>query len=69
MAPEGQLWLQRSNPTQDSTAVYDVFDTTGRQAAQVTLPRGRRLVGLGQGTLYATRTDADGLQWLERYRR
>lgn len=69
MAPEGQLWLQRSNPTQDSTAVYDVFDTAGRQAAQVTLPRGRRLVGLGQGTLYATRTDADGLQWLERYRR
>ena len=69
MAPEGQLWLQRSNPTQDSTAVYDVFDTTGHPTAQVTLPRGRRLVGLGQGTLYATRTDADGLQWLERYRR
>ncbi len=69
MAPEGQLWLQRSNSIQDSTAVYDVFDTAGRQAAQVTLPRGRRLVGLGQGTLYATRTDTDGLQWLERYRR
>jgi hypothetical protein len=69
MAPEGQLWLQRSTPTQDSTAVYDVFDANGRPTAQVTLPRGRRMVGLGQGTLYATRTDADGLQWLERYRR
>ncbi|MEO8635128.1 MAG: hypothetical protein ABI587_07615 [Gemmatimonadales bacterium] len=69
MAPEGQLWLQHSTATQDSTAMYDVFDGTGRQTAQVTLPRGRRLVGLGQGTLYATRTDADGLQWLERYRR
>ena len=69
MSPEGQFWLQRSNPTQDSTAVYDVFDPTGHPAGQVTLPRGRRLVGLGQGTLYATRTDADGLQWLERYRR
>jgi hypothetical protein len=69
MAPEGQLWLQRSTATQDSTAIYDVFDTSGHQAAQVTLPRGRRLVGLGRATLYATRTDADGLQWLERYRR
>ena len=69
MAPEGQLWLQHSTATQDSTAVYDVFDASGRQVVRVTLPRGRRLVGLGQGTLYATRSDADGLQWLERYRR
>lgn len=69
LAPEGQLWLPRATSARDSTPVYDLFDATGKHTGRVTLPLGRRLVGLGKGVLYATRTDEDGLQWLERYRR
>jgi hypothetical protein len=69
MAPEGLLWLTRSTPASDSTPTFDLFDQSGAPAGRVTLPIGRRLVGIGRGTLYAVRTDGDGLQWLERYRR
>lgn len=69
MSPEGQLWLERYTPSRDSTAVYDVFDANGNLASRVAFPRGRQVVGIGQGTVYAVRTDEDGLQWLERYRR
>ncbi len=44
----------------------------GREADlkyRVTLPPGRELVGFGRTALYAVRTDAYGLQWLERYHR
>ena len=68
-APEGDLWVARSAPARDSVMVYDVFNATGNLAARVSLPKGRRLVGLGVGTAYAVRTDEDGLEWLERYRR
>ncbi len=68
-SPEGQLWLQRNSPASDSVPAYDVFDASGRLARRVYLPKGRQVVGLGTGTVYAVRTDSDGLQWLERYRR
>lgn len=66
---DGQLWVQRYTSARDSVPVFDVFDAAGNLASRVFLPKGRQLVGLGQGTLYAVRTDSDGLQWLERYRR
>jgi hypothetical protein len=66
---DGQLWLQRYTSAADSTPVFDVFDASGNLASRVYLPKGRQVVGIGQSTLYAVRTDADGLQWLERYRR
>jgi hypothetical protein len=69
ITPEGQLWLARSTAARDSTPVFDVFDARGTLTARVTLPIGRRVVGMGQGVVYAVRTDEDGLQWLERYRR
>jgi hypothetical protein len=68
-SPEGELWVQRSRAASDSTPVYDVFNPSGNLAARISLPKGRALVGLGTGTAYATRTDEDGLQWLERYKR
>lgn len=68
-APEGQLWVTRSTSARDSTPVYDLFDAGGKLTGRVTLPLGRRMVGLGKGVVYAVRTDEDGLQWLERYRR
>lgn len=69
LTPEGQLWIGRSTAAQDSTPVFDVFDARGALTGRVTLPLGRRVVGMGQGVVYAVRTDEDGLQWLERYRR
>jgi hypothetical protein len=68
LAPDGTLWVERSVPLgQPST--WDVLDERGRLASRVLLPRGRRLAGLGNGTLYAVATDEDGIQRLERYRR
>ena len=69
MAPEGVLWLVRTTSASDSTPTFDLFDRSGAGTGRVILPLGRRLVGIGKGTLYAVRTDGDGLQWLERYRR
>ncbi len=69
ITPEGQFWVERSTAARDSMPVFDVFDARGAVTGRVTLPLGRRVVGMGQGVVYAVRTDEDGLQWLERYRR
>ncbi|MEP6571479.1 MAG: hypothetical protein ABJD11_02255 [Gemmatimonadota bacterium] len=67
--PEGELWVQRYTPAADSTPVFDVFDSRGQVISTVTLPLGARLIGVGQGVLYATRNEREGHQILERYRR
>jgi hypothetical protein len=46
---------------------YDVFDGAGMRAATVELTAGRRIVAIGVAHAYVVRTDADDLQWLERY--
>jgi hypothetical protein len=69
ITPDGQLWVRRHTQARDSVPAYDVFDASGNLSGRVYLPKGRQVVGLGQGTVYAVRTDADGLQWLERYSR
>jgi hypothetical protein len=69
LGPEGDLWVQRSVPAAFKRERYDVFDRAGRLVRQIEFPEGRRLIGLGQGVLYAVRTDEDGLVWLEKYRR
>ncbi|HXI21587.1 MAG TPA: hypothetical protein VNH46_10900 [Gemmatimonadales bacterium] len=68
ISPDGRFWIEQSTRSGDSTEVYDTFDAAGGLMGRVILPRGRRLVGVGRGTVYAIRTDDDGLQWLERYR-
>jgi hypothetical protein len=67
--PEGEIWIRVSQPAAAKAAVFDVVDGAGRLVKRVRLPDGRRLVGFGKGTLYAVQTDADDLEWLERYRR
>lgn len=69
VTPEGEAWVQRSQPARIKTPLFDVFDGSGRPVKQVALPEGRRLVGMGRGVLYAVRTDENDLQWIERYRR
>lgn len=68
VTPEGEVWVERHVPHGDPET-YDVFDSAGRRLRQVVLPEGRTLEGFGRGVAYLVRTDADDLQWLERYRR
>jgi hypothetical protein len=68
--PEGEVWVLRHQSHRDEVrALFDVFDRRGELVNRVRLPEGRRLVGFGDGVLYAVVTDDDDLQWLERYRR
>lgn len=69
VSPEGNLWIQVSQPAAAKAELWDVVDARGQRIRQVVLPESRRLVGLGNGTLYTVRRDADDLEWLERYRR
>ena len=69
VSPDGELWIQVSQPAVAKGDLWDVVDARGQRIRQVVLPEGRRLVGLGKGTLYTVRRDADDLEWLERYRR
>ena len=69
MAPNGELWVQRSQPT-DAPPLYDVFDGQGRLVRQVRLQKDTRLVGFGAASVYVARTDTeDELQYLQRFRR
>jgi len=67
--PEGELWIERAQPAKEPRRTYDVFDASGRLSRQVVLPDDRRLIGFGNGVLYAVRVDQDDLEWLERYSR
>lgn len=67
IAPNGTLWVERSVPRGQPSA-WDLFDGTGKLTTRVTLPTGRRLGGLGAGTVYLIATDEDGLEKVERYR-
>lgn len=69
ITPEGELWVQRYTAAADSVPAFDVFNAQGVLTGRVLLPKGRRVVGMGQGVVYAVRIDDDGLQWLERYKR
>lgn len=62
----GRAWVQRSLPAGEPP-LYDLFDGSGALVGQVRLPPDRRLVGFGEGTLYAVYVDAMDLQTLERY--
>jgi hypothetical protein len=67
VAPNGELWVRRTRAPGDEIPYYDVFDASGRLVGHVTLPKGARLVGFGKGSVYLVRTDADDLQYLQKY--
>lgn len=63
---DGSLWVERSVRL-DLPQTWDVIGPDGRVKGRLQMPRGRRLMSLGARWLYATSTDEDGLQHLERY--
>jgi len=65
-AGDGRLWVRRTTPAGDPPT-FDVFDSEGRRVERVKLPHGRRLLGFGQGKLYAVSRDEFALEYLERY--
>lgn len=67
-SPDGSLWVERSRPAGERRRTYDVFDARGNLSRRVVLPENRRLLGFGEGMLFAIRTDSDDLEWVERYR-
>lgn len=68
LAPEGVLWVERAQHA-GQPARFDLFDRNGERVGRAVLPAGRRLLGLGRGTLYLVATDDDGVERVERYRR
>lgn len=67
-SPGGQFWVIRSPATAAiQGSQVDVLDAAGKRIREITLPAGRRLVGLDRGGIYLAREDDDGLQFLERY--
>ena len=70
VAPDGGVWVERSRRVADSTAVYDVFDTNGRLAAQARLRPNSRIIGIGTRNIYIVRQTTDDDFWhLEQWRR
>lgn len=68
ISPEGVMWVERAQHGGEP-ARFDLFDQTGDRIGRVMLPAGRRLLGLGRGTLYLVATDESGIERVERYRR
>ena len=66
-APNGEVWVFRQRAADDRIPSADVFDARGALVARVTLPADTRPIALGLRGVYAIRTDADGLQYLQRY--
>jgi hypothetical protein len=65
---QGLAWVERHVPAGEPP-VLDVFDAEGHHIGAVTIPARSSLRGFGDGTLYVTRWDDLGFQWLERYDR
>lgn len=66
-APDGTLWIRRAQPAKTDGNIYDVFDAQGRLVRKVALTGRRSVLGFGPGVVFASRTDDDDLQWIERF--
>ncbi len=64
----GEAWVRRHRES-GATPRYDVFGGDGALKYQVELSEGRRVIGFGSRSVYVTRIDEFGLQYLERYER
>ncbi|HET8632552.1 MAG TPA: hypothetical protein VFL88_00280 [Gemmatimonadales bacterium] len=67
-SPEGEIWVERSQPA-GAPELVDVFGPAGNLLRQVKLPPRTRLVAVGAKGIYAARTDDDGLWYLQRYKK
>lgn len=66
-ALDGTLWIRRTQTAANPQVRYDVVDRSGAIVRVVTLDLSERIVGFGRGTVFTTRTDADGIEVLRRH--
>ncbi|HVT38614.1 MAG TPA: hypothetical protein VHE78_06210 [Gemmatimonadaceae bacterium] len=62
---KGFVWVLRANAAGDGRRRFDVFNALGQLAHRVGMPPGTQVAGFGANTIYAVRTDQDGVQRLE----
>ena len=63
------VWVPRSEAARFKNRRWDVFNATGKLRGTVLVPNGRMLKVINATHVYVRYTDADGLQWIERYPR
>jgi hypothetical protein len=66
--PTGEIWVLRAREANDDAPLYDVFDARGQLVSRVALPKGARLLGFGNGSVYLSRMDDDDLVYIQRWR-
>jgi hypothetical protein len=65
-APNGDVWVRRATPARVDRELWDVIDPAGALVARWQLPKGIRLVTVGDGAVYTARVDDDDLNFLQR---
>src|SRR5690349_10821042 len=63
-SPAGDLWVQRYGHLTDPPS-YDVIDKKGNRIAAYVFPISIRLVGFGNGVVYAVRKDDNDLEYVQ----
>jgi hypothetical protein len=66
-APDGTLWIRRTQTAANPQVRYDVVDRRGAIVRVVTASPSERIVGFGRGTIITTQTDSDGIEFLRRH--
>lgn len=64
-APDGRLWVKRATPIRVGREQWDVLDASGKVVARWRLPAKTTIVAVGDGVVYAVRTDEDDLRYLQ----
>jgi hypothetical protein len=67
VAPDGNIWVRRTEPASTPNAFVDILDAKGTLRARLRLPTRGRLFALGARCIYLLTVDSDGFQVLERY--
>jgi hypothetical protein len=65
---DGNVWIPRYAPAEDTRSHYDVVDRRGVIVARVDVPNRGKIVGFGAKSIYVVRLDDDDLQYLQRFR-
>lgn len=66
-SPDGALVIPRVPTAAQPEPRYDIIDRQGVLRAQLVLPVGQRLLGLGARGAYVVVTDSDGIERLQRH--
>jgi hypothetical protein len=66
-APDGRLWIRRTQSVDAPDIRYDVITRTGTLALKLSMPPNEQVVGFGRGVVFTVQVDDDGIQHLRRH--